>query len=29
VVEAGSDQVDADTRGGGEPLSGYVAPTAP
>jgi len=28
VVEAGTDQVDADTHGGGEPLSGYVSPTA-
>lgn len=26
VVEADSDQVDADTHGGGEPLSGYVSP---
>jgi hypothetical protein len=29
AVEAGSDEVDADTRGGGEPLSGYVSPTDP
>ncbi len=29
TVEAGSNEFDADTRGGGEPLSGYVSPTAP
>jgi hypothetical protein len=29
VVETGTDQYQADTQGGGEPLSGYVAPTAP
>jgi hypothetical protein len=29
VVEAGTDQYQADTHGGGEQLSGYVSPTAP
>ncbi|MGH9091666.1 MAG: CHAP domain-containing protein [Acidimicrobiales bacterium] len=29
AVEVGTDQYQADTTGGGEPLSGYVAPTAP
>lgn len=29
VVEPGTDQYQADTKGGGEPLSGYVSPSAP
>jgi hypothetical protein len=29
VVETGTDQFQADTKGGGEPLSGYVSPLAP
>ena len=29
VVETGTDQYQADTKGGGEPLSGYVSPSAP
>lgn len=29
VVEAGTDQYQADTKGGGEPLSGYVSPSVP
>jgi hypothetical protein len=29
VVEAGTDQYQADTHGGGEPLSGYVSPSSP
>jgi len=29
AVETGTDQVDADVQGRGDPLSGYVSPTAP
>ncbi len=29
VVEAGSNQADADVKGKGAPLSGYVSPSAP